>query len=196
MPDERGGSWPVSQDRIPAQRAMPNPLRRTTLPKRDLEEACGTPWRVAIRAVLPGGDGEPDELAAASGYTLMGDAAAALLSKEVPNDQILVVEYVIFRPVSELGYEYLAIALTDGGHANDTSPAQGRLGNVIRLDIALPVNGSGVCPVNYQCAGGTLVRLWADNSDPVSPHAVDAEMAGTLYPADQFRATAPRAQGR
>lgn len=191
MPDERGGSWPVTAERMPAQQNQPNPLRQTTLSRDRLWAAFGTPWREAVRAIVTGGGGEPDALADASGYTLFGDAQSAVLSKEVGNDLICVVEYVIFRPVSELGFEYLKIALTDGGHANDTTSLLGRLGNVLRLDIPLPVNANGKVDVNYQCGGGSLVRLWVKNSDPVAPHAIDAEMGGRIYQAEQFRATAP-----
>lgn len=192
MSDERGGSWPVTAEKVGAVGAQPNPLRRLTVPRQALKDAFGRPWRVAIRAIVAGdNDVDPDALAAASGYTSFGDSQSAILSKEMPNDYIYVVEQIVFRPVSELGNEYLKIVLTDGGHANDTTPTIGRRGDVIGYDIPLPVDGSGVVPVYFQAAGGGLLRLWCQNTDPVVPQAVDAEMRGMAYQAEQFRATAP-----
>lgn len=200
MPDERGGSWPVAPQRVPDERAMPNPLRQTTVSRQRLKEAFGRPWREAVRAIVAGGGGDPAALAAASGFTSFSDTSSAILQKEVGNDLICVVERVRIRPVSTLGFQYLTVVLTDGGHDNDTTPYQGRVGNVMRIDIPLPVNAGEPVDVEFQCAGGTLVRLWVVNADPIAPHAVVAEMSGRIYQAEQFRIPArpgfPGAGGR
>lgn len=178
------GSWAPTLQKTQAE-PRPNDQRRIYLPQQALKDGVCTTWRVAIRAILLGGGGEPDAAAAASGYTLFGDDVADLLTYPVAAGYIAVVDELVFRPVSDLGFEYVTIQIVDGGIAG--SQTVGRRGQVVGWDIPLPVDGSGVVPVGFQAMGQTTLRLQASNADPECYQAVEAELRGRLYDASQFR---------
>lgn len=179
-----GGSWTPTLQKTQAE-PRPNAQRRIYVPEQVLKNGVCTYWRVAVRVVIPGGGGEPDAAALASGYTLLGDETADLLTYPFAADYLAVADELVFRPVSDLGHEYITLQLTDGGIAGDRT--SGRRGDVVGWDIPLPIDGSGVVPVGFQAMGQSTFRLIARNADPECYQAVEAELRGRLYDASQFR---------
>jgi hypothetical protein len=182
--DTLGGSWPVTRQYTQAD-PRPNNLRRIRVPEWQLRDAVSTPWRVVARVVQTGGDGEPDVAAAASGYTLLGDATSDVLTYDVAAGYLCVVDELIFLPISDLGYEYLRASIVDGGNAGDAST--GRIEQVVNISIPLAVDGSDVVPVGLQAMGLTTIRLIVKNSDPECYQMYEAEMRGRLFDGSQFR---------
>lgn len=184
MPDVLGGSWSVTTQVTQAE-PRPNNLRRIRVPEWTLRNSVSTPWRTAARVVQTGGGGEPDAAAAASGYTLLGDTTADVLTYDVPAGYLVVVDELVFLPISDLGYEYLKASIVDGGNAGDAST--GRIEQVVNLSVPLPIDGSAVIPVCLQAMGLTTIRLIVKNTDPECYQMFEAELRGRLFDGSQFR---------
>lgn len=186
MPDALGGSWRATTPMAPARAYVPDPTRLLYVPSLVLDDCFCTPWRECGRFIIPGSAGSASAAAAASGFTAISDATGTLLTHDVPAGYLDVVDFVVLHPVSTLGIEFVTFALTDGGPA--TSQVGGRWGDVANFGIPLPVTGSDPLPVDFQVAGGSTIRLKGRNTDTECYQAVEVEMRGRRFDADQIRA--------
>lgn len=214
MPNDPFASWapfaPVRgvaapQGQAPAPGALSSQAglaRFAEVPLDLLRKIDGTRFRKPGAVVVKGTAGPAAlDLATALGLASSGDGpwsyveAAAnvdLLTFDVPNDVLVLVEEVVIAPLSTLAYDECTFALVDGGA--DQQQATGRVGESVRRDLTPLITLAEPVPVFWQVSGPTVIRLQATNGSPEGPHPIQAEIRGTYYRGHTIREFIKRSQ--
>ena len=176
--------------------------RKTRLPKDWQEAAEGTPFRAISAKIIPvntdnGSNSDASNAAsvasAGTGVALTEGSKyrfANVVTYDVPADHVAVVNRVLWRPHSAVGYDVLLPMLIDSGDngqpGGQQSPAF-QPASPSAVPAGQPLDGTGEYDPDFQVGGPATIRFAVTTLDEESWHLVSAEVSGHLYKAEQFR---------
>ena len=153
-------------------------------------EFRGEPWRRRGALIIPGGgtngdsDGNLVEVAEGVGFTAGADGGLAndqdIVTFDVPDQLVCVVEKLFLWCDSEMGWQLVEWNLIVGG-ASGTA-ASGQQGRVVDRTSVRPIDRNAPIDVWKIATPTSTVRLQASNTSLESPHLVEAEIRGSLWP--------------